>query len=460
MYDVVIVGGGTSGVAAAYTAAKNGLKTLLVEKKIHLGGAITSALVLPVMNAGNSNINREFFDNLVSEMANYGGQIEFQGNKGWFNPEILKIVLDKMLTSVGVEIRFLSSVYSVEFDYNKNIKKLYLQPELLSECINKIYSDNKNILRGLEPDMLLECIKTIHADNNESDQNERLLEYIETRYVIDATGNCDIGKICGCRFLENNEAESQPAGLRFMMSGIDLDRFGKFLREIDANEEVTPIELIDGEVHLSTAYTWDNSSIWALAPIFKKAIAEGDLLESDCNYFQVFSVAGCVGTLAFNCPRILNMPDISDSKAVSRALADARGSIFRIAKFCKKYFEGFEKAFISNIADDLGIRVSRRIEGRYLYTERDLVEGKRFDNPVLEANYPIDVHSNKKDSSTLKKVGYYQLPIESLMAADVNNLFVIGRCLSADFKAQAALRVQQSCFSMGEGVAKYIKNNL
>ena len=42
------------------------------------------------------------------------------------------------------------------------------------------------------------------------------------------------------------------------------------------------------------------------------------------------------------------------------------------------------------------------------------------------------------------------------MAKDFNNLFVVGRCLSADFKAQAALRVQQSCFSMGEGVAKYI----
>ena len=85
-------------------------------------------------------------------------------------------------------------------------------------------------------------------------------------------------------------------------------------------------------------------------------------------------------------------------------------------------------------------------------------EGKRFDNPVLEANYPIDVHSSKQDGSELKKVGYYQLPIESLMARDIKNLFVAGRCISADFKAQAALRVQQSCFSMGEAAAKYIKN--
>ncbi len=456
MYDVVVVGGGTAGVAAAYTAAKNGLKTLLVEKKIHLGGAITSGLVLPVMNAGKSEINRDFFDKLVEKMAKYGAQIDFEGNKGWFAPEILKIVLDEMLTSAGVEIRFLTSVYSVECDFNKNIKKLFLQQELLSECINKTYSNNPDAIRNLSPKMLLECIGEIDTNNNESALNKRLLEPIETRYVIDATGNCDVGKICGCEFLENLENETQPITLRFIMSGIDMEKFAAFLRGIDADKEVSPIERIGEEIHLSTAYTWDKGSRWALKPIFEKAVAAGDLTEEDSNYFQVFTVAGCRGALAFNCPRIVKNVDITDITSVSKALIEARGSIFRLSRFCKKYFPGFENAYISNIADDLGIRVSRRIKGKYIYTERDIIEGKRFDNPVLEANYPIDVHSCEKDGSTLKKIGYYQVPVESLMSADVNNLFVIGRCISADFKAQAALRVQQSCFSMGEAVAKYI----
>ncbi len=52
--------------------------------------------------------------------------------------------------------------------------------------------------------------------------------------------------------------------------------------------------------------------------------------------------------------------------------------------------------------------------------------------------------------------GEYQLPIESLMSKDYDNLFVAGRGLSADYMAQGALRVQGSCFSMGEAVAKYI----
>ena len=76
------------------------------------------------------------------------------------------------------------------------------------------------------------------------------------------------------------------------------------------------------------------------------------------------------------------------------------------------------------------------------------------------SNYPVDVHSKDKNSSTLEMTGKYQLPIESLMSADYDNLFVAGRGLSADEMAQGALRVQSSCFSMGEGVAKYINGLL
>lgn len=450
MYDIVVVGGGTSGVAAAYIAGKLGLKTLLIEKKIHLGGAITSGLVLPVMNAGISSINRTFYDSLVENMAKYGAQIDFQGNKGWFNPEILKIVLDKMLLSVGVEIRLATSVHSVEV-LNSNIKSLEIKQNLLLENINKIYSDNNcNQDNGLS-----ECIDKIDVNNN-SCTSDILLERIETRYVIDATGNCDIGKISGCEFLENLENENQPVTLRFIMSNVNLEKFADFLGNIDPNKEISPIENIAGETHLSTAYTWDSSTNWALRPIFEKAVREGVLTEKDCNYFQIFTVAGASGSVAFNCPRIVENVDISSSIQVSNALIEARSSILRLAQFCKKYLSGFENAYISNIADDLGIRVSNRIKGKYVYTEEDLKTGKTFDNPALEANYPIDVHSTQKDGSMLKKVGYYQLPITSLMSKDIDNLFVVGRCISADFKAQAALRVQQSCFSMGEAVAKYI----
>ena len=215
-YDVVVAGGGTAGVAAAFTCAKQGLKTLLIEKKIHLGGAMTSGLVLPVMNAGKSTINREFFTELVKSMNEKGAQVTFQGNEGWFNPEILKIVLDDMLTSVGVEILFNSQI-------------------ILSEYINTI-GDHKFILKV-----------------------DSLSEHIETLYLIDTTGDCEVGNILGVKFLE--EEKNQPVSLRFIMSGIDMKKFAEFLRTVDDNKDVSPIEEIGGAIHLSTAYTWDENAI-------------------------------------------------------------------------------------------------------------------------------------------------------------------------------------------------------
>ena len=244
------------------------------------------------------------------------------------------------------------------------------------------------------------------------------------------------------------------------MSGIDRKEFGKWLLQVDCDRDVTTVEDIDGVTHLSTAYTWDTSRAWALTPLFDDAVANNILKDTDRNYFQVFSVAGTTDSIAFNCPRIVENLDPNSTLDITKALTSARESIYRISEFCKKYFPGFKNAYISNIADSLGVRVSNRIRGKYIYTIEDLRNGKKFDNPALISNYPVDVHSKDKNASTLEQIGEYQLPIESLMSNDYENLFVVGRCISADYLAQGALRVQASCFSMGEAVAKYVKNQI
>jgi len=94
MYDVVVIGGGTAGCAAAYIAGKLGLKTILIEKNIHLGGTISSGLVIPVMQSGNNQINTEFYNDLITEMQILGGQTTYQNNPGWFNHELIKIALN------------------------------------------------------------------------------------------------------------------------------------------------------------------------------------------------------------------------------------------------------------------------------------------------------------------------------------------------------------------------------
>ena len=109
-YDVIIAGGGTAGCACAYTASKLGLKVLLIEQNSFLGGSITSSLVIPAMKTSENAINTDFFNILFDELHNIGGASEYiDGNKGWFNPELTKIVLDKLLKSSGVDILFESN---------------------------------------------------------------------------------------------------------------------------------------------------------------------------------------------------------------------------------------------------------------------------------------------------------------------------------------------------------------
>lgn len=427
-YDVIVVGGGTAGCAAAYTAGKLGLKTLLIEKNIHLGGTITSALVVPAMKSGEHQINTDFYNDLITELHNIGGQATYQNNPGWFNPELTKIALDNLMVKANVEVFFDTHIRDIVIE-NREVKAVIISKEMLSVCNDKIEEQNKNLLVS-----------------------------IETRYIIDATGNCEIGKLCGCEFLEKQD-EQQPVSLRFMMGGVDVPHFAVWLKNYDNDRNVTTVEDVNGFIHLSTAYTWDKDKKWALAPLFEHAVQTGMLKDHDRNYFQIFTVAGMPSTIAFNCPRIIDYTETLQVANMSKALLLARRNIFRLANFCRIYFPGFENAYISNIADMLGVRVSRRIKGKYVYTLEDVKSGKTFENPVVVSNYPVDVHSEKRDKSTLQTVKDYTLPIESLMSADIDNLFVAGRCISADFMAQGALRVQASCFSMGEGVAKYIAKN-
>lgn len=414
-YDLVVCGGGTAGIAAGYIAAKHGLKTLIVEKNIHLGGSITSALVIPAMKSNTQNINCEFYNDFINELREYNGQITYaDGNQGWFNPELSKIALDSMMEKAGCDILYDTEVINAERDKN-HIKSILIASKTLSL-------------------------------------------YIESLYFLDTTGDGNLSKILNNKILENKEPR-QPMTLRFHVSGIDMKKFADWIMNFDKDRNVTTSCNIENQIHLSTACTWDKDRNWALWPLFEDAINKGIIRESDASYFQLFTIPGMPGTVSLNCPRIVSDKDIDpiDMFGKSIALMTARKQIWRLYSFMKQYFPGFEESYISNIADMLGVRESRRVECLKVYTKEDILSGEQYANPVLHADYPIDIHSYKKDSSTLQHTKVdYELPIECLKSADYDNLYVAGRNVSADFSAQAALRIQTSCFSMGEAVAKDI----
>ena len=415
-YDVVVFGGGTAGISAAYIAAKYKHNTLLVEKTDVLGGAITQGLVMPSMLLDTNNINTEFFTDLKQYADKYNARHTYiDGNEAWFNTELLKIVFDNMLNDVKCTTLFNSMPIDVSYDNNNGSFTLKIEHNLLSI-------------------------------------------YIETKYIVDATANGKIFKILNCEF-QNNSEEKQAPTLRFMISGINIDKFSTWLEEKDTDRNVTTIDRTGSQVLLSTACTWDKSKHWALQPIFNEALENNDLLQSDTAYFQVFSVPNMDGTLNFNAPRIILDDDESllDPFEYSRAVMLGRESIYRLYNFCKKYFPGFENSYISHISDTLGVRESYRVKCKYTVTVDDIINPKTFENPAFSCDYPIDIHSNKVQNDRLEFVKQRcTIPIEALISKDYDNLYAAGRIISADFEAQSALRTQMSCFSMGEAAAKDI----
>lgn len=421
-YDNVIVGGGTSGCACAYISALLGLKTLLIEKNNFLGGLMTAGLVVPVMKSSVDDLNCEYYKKLVKTARKFSSQITYKDkNDGWFNPQTLKIVLDDLLTSSEVnnnlEILFETEVKEV-LKENGIIKSLVLESGLLSLPI-------------------------------------------EAMYFVDATGSGNFSKLCGCNFLTDYSTRQQNS-LRFILGNVNIEKFKNFLDNLGDSEDITNTYRNDidtnNELHFTTASTWDEKTDWKLDKYLKEGVKKGLLEPLDRSYFQIFSVAGSqsgeIGSVAFNCPRMDNC--YNDPYMASIELIKARKAIYRLYNFVKSEFSGFENATITQIATQTGFREERRIKPRYIVTKEDLVSQKTFENPILRANYAIDVHSKEKDESVLEHINCYELPLESLMSADFENLFAIGKVMGADFMAHSALRVQKSCMSMGEGVAKAI----
>ena len=412
-YDVVIIGGGTSGCACAFNCAKNGLKTLLVEKNNFLGGLMTGGLVVPIMKSSVEEINCDYYKKIIETAKKYNAQITYSdGNDGWLNPELMKIVLEDVLSFDNLDILFETSLESICYD-EKNIKSIILKSSLLSLPI-------------------------------------------ESSYFIDATGSAEFSKLANCEFLPS-ENKKQQNSLRFILGNVNVEEFCNFITQIDSDWDITNTnrdDLDSNELHFTTASTWDTSKTWALDKYLKKGVEDGVLKPNDRSYFQVFSVAGGANQVAFNCPRIDNYKD--NPYMASLELINAKKAIWRLYTFVKHYFPGFQNAIITNIATQTGIREQNRVKTKYIFTKDDIITSKSFNKPVLKANYSIDIHSDKQNGSILQKTTTYELPLESLMSANYDNLFVIGKILGADFEAHSALRVQKSCMSMGEAVAKYI----
>ena len=408
--EVVVCGGGTAGAFAAYAAADEGADVLVVEQLSSLGGSATNGLVTPVMSThikGEkqcSYISRILADRLVAENG-------AEGNGSYFDPMMLRLTLETMCAEKGVRTLFYTTIADV------------------------IRVDGKITA-------LVVC-------------NKRGLGLIKARVFIDSTGDGDVCVRAGAEYTKGNPetGKNQPVSLRYIAGNIDYDAFGQFLREQVA-ETGKNLAAEYWQDHLYAACC--NGEQWTLGAVFDKAIAAGDLLPEDRAYWQIFTVPGRPGCLAFNTPEFFEHTDGTDPADLSFIQAEGKKRIIRQMKFYKKYFRGFENAYICEIASQVGVRESRNITTEYVLTASDLLSRAKFADMFCQSNYPVDIHGKSLNFGKIKVTpnedgkNWYEIPYRSLVVKGIDNLFVAGRCLGAEFLAQSSLRVQHSVRSSGE----------
>lgn len=183
-YNLVVVGGGLSGVAAAVSAAREGLKVLIIEQSGCFGGAISNNLVFPFMKHWRTDENgeRELLSRgLFSEMKRRQDEKIGGCNDRTFAPEYFKMVLDDMILDSGVDYLFYTTAFEVQTDGSR-IKAI------------KVLAKS--------------TVLTVEAD-----------------FFIDATGDGDVFALAGCDFQlgRENDGLCQPMTTCFRSANVDVE---------------------------------------------------------------------------------------------------------------------------------------------------------------------------------------------------------------------------------------------
>jgi 2-polyprenyl-6-methoxyphenol hydroxylase-like FAD-dependent oxidoreductase len=409
--DVLVVGGGPAGVCAAIAAARCGAKTVIVEQGNCLGGMATRGLVAPFMTCydttGEIMVIRGIFEEIVDRMVALGGAIHpSQVRAGtpfsaWitkghdhltpFDAETLKFVLDQMCDEAGVKVMFHSTL---------------VDPLIVGDSVRGIRLLNR------------EGLCTIGA-----------------KVTIDCTGDGDVAARAGapCTYGNPEIGKVQPSTLFFHINNVDTPRLTR-----------------DVEAHLHEFRKVNGVSYRALHWRVEEAeeAGEWDIARKSVNIYRGVRE----DEWAVNCTRIAGV-DATSTESLSAAEKEGRRQVQELMNFFHKYVPGCENATIKSSASTLGIRESRHVQGEYILTADDLLQGVVPEDSILCASNSVDVHgrngANTTEYKTVENGQWYGLPLRSLIPLQRDGLIVAGRAISATSDAAGAVRVMPPCMAMG-----------
>ena len=378
-YDVAVVGGGPSGIAAAAGAAKSGAKTVLIERNPYLGGEATNSGVAAFCGfytCGGDPVKvvAGVGDQVLQELQKLGNTMNYivsaAGNKNVnFKPEYLKCALDNLMDAEGVDCLMHAALIGAKTEGNR----------ILS----------------------LQCVDDEGAFT------------VTAGCFVDCTGDANAVKIAGLEYLQPET--TQPGTLSIYFHNFDYDKLD--FEQMEKN--------------------------------FANAVAAGELFPEDMGWARKFNRGFFLG-FGGNSNHIVGI-NAADSAGKTRMEIEGRRSIRRIYNFLRKQ-PGLEQVEFHIKSGECGVRETRMIVGEKTITVEDYLAGRRYDDSVCYAFYPVDLHDAKHGlvNESLKPGVVPTVPLGALIPKNSKGFLAAGRILSSDRLANSALRIQATCMATGQ----------
>ncbi|CAA7600631.1 FAD dependent oxidoreductase [Acididesulfobacillus acetoxydans] len=400
--DVLVVGGGPAGLAAAVSSAREGVSTMLIERYGCFGGVISQVGVegfawyrhKETVEAGGLAFE---FEDVARDLGASTPRSESDSEA--LDAEMFKYVADSVVRGAG--IRPLLHCYAAG---------VIVENDIIQGVITESKSGRLAIL---------------------------------ARRVIDCTGDGDIAALAGVPFTKREKlAWVTPM---FHCRGVDGKKFLQFIKQ-----DLKPTFADwSGEWSVETGGKENKMFSPYLSKPFNDAIRDGILRKTDgIEYGGSYGTVSPEGDVTQLNVVFISGIDSTNVKHLTDAELKGREAVLNAIRVLKKYVPGFEKARLRNFGMTVGTRESRQIEGYYRITGEDVLNQARFEDSI--GIFPEFVDGN--GVLRLPTTGrYFQIPYRAILPQKVDNLLVAGRCISGDILAQSAFRSMSCCVLTGQG---------
>ena len=401
--EVLVVGSGPGGLAAALASARAGAQTTLLERYGCFGGNITQvgvegfAWYRHPATIDSEGIGREFEDRAKA----MGAAIpEPQSISHALDAEAFKYVADVMIEEAGV---------------HPMLHRMFVAPIVERGEIKGVIVESK---AGREA--------------------------ILAKRVVDATGDADIVARCGAPTFITPKAEMMSVSVMFSMCGVNKARF---IDAVKADPQTYKDWAGNGEWDITTDGKEDDMFSPFLRKPFRKAFEAGLLPDNLATIAGTWGTVSDQGDLTY-----LNMVhltlDGTDPDDLTKGEMGGRKQAMLAVAALKRFMPGCEAAKLRNFGMTLGIRDTRKIDAHYNMRDADVRGEGRFEDSIGIFPEFIDGYGLLILPTTGR---YFHVPYRALLPKGIGNLIVAGRTIGGDRVSHAAVRNMMCCAVAGQG---------